>query len=116
MREREHAHVRIAREPSDLGGRCMQRLVGPLLLLGREGRLVHEQVCSLGRREDDLRRPGVAREHELAARPRRAEHLSRLHLAPVSSHHGLAGLKAPEQGSFGNAERARRLDVEASRP
>jgi hypothetical protein len=116
VREREHAHVRRTGELRHLGRGRMQRLVRPLLLLRCERRLVHEQVGSLGRLEDDPGRARVPRDDHFPAGPRRPEHLFGPDLAPVRRRHGLAALKAPEERAFRHAERARRLDVETAGP
>ena len=116
VREGEHAHVRRPRELRDLCRGRVQRLVGTLLLLGREGRFVHEQVGALRGFEHHPSRPRVSSDHHLAARPRRAEHLGGLHLGPAGARDGLACLEAAEERPLGHAEGPGGLDVEAAGP
>jgi hypothetical protein len=116
VRQREHADVGRPRELRDLDGGRVQGLVGPLLLLGGEGRFVHEQVSRMRRLENDTRRSGVPRQHDLAPRPRRAEDLGGLDFAAVDRRDRVAPLEEAEERPFGNAEGTRRLDVEAAGP
>jgi hypothetical protein len=94
----------------------VERPVGARLLLGREGRLVHEQI-GLARHLEYLgRRPGVACEHDLATGPRRPEHLRGSHATAVGKLDGLAALQPAEERALRNAERLRGLEVEATGP
>ena len=113
--QREHADAGGARQLRDVDCGGVQGLVRARLFLGRERRLVHEQVGSLGRLEDDTRRTGVSRQDDLTPWPRRPEHLARLHLAPVGGGDGLAPLEPPEERPLRHPERPRRFHVEASR-
>lgn len=93
----------------------MGRLGCPLPLGGGEGGLVHEDVglpCDL---EDGAGRSGVTREHDLATRPRRPEHLGRRNRCPVCERNRLAPLQESEERPFGDTERLRRVDIEAPR-
>jgi hypothetical protein len=116
VRQREHLHARRTGELRDVDRRRVERLVGSLLLLVGKGCLVDEHVGLTGGVEDYPRRAGVTGHDDLPALTRGAEHLARQHLAAVRGRDGLAGLKAAEERSLRNAERACGVDVEAPRP
>jgi hypothetical protein len=115
MREREQGHVGVARQLGSLERRRVRRLAGPLPLLVEKGGLVDEHVRLARRLEDDRGRGGVARQHELAAGPRRAEHhVRRDHPILVQ----LDRLAPLEQAALRrlDAEAVGRVDVEAAGP
>ena len=116
VREREQAHPCRLRQRGRAGARRVERLVGARSFLFGERRLVHEEVSLLGHLEGFRRRSGIARDDDLPARPRRAEHLLRPHLAASGEPHGLPGLEEPEERALGHAQRACGLDVEAPGP
>jgi hypothetical protein len=91
----------------------MKRLVGPGLLLGRERRLVHEQVGVAGHFEHLERRPCITGEHDLATGARRSEHLLGSHVAPVRKVDRLPALEPPEERALRNPQRLGGLEVEA---
>jgi hypothetical protein len=96
-------------------GRVARLLRADLLLVG-EGAVVNEDLGILSNLEDRPGRPRVACEHDLPAPPRRPEHLLWPDLDAVVQGHPLAALERAEERPGGNAERGRRLDVEAARP
>jgi hypothetical protein len=65
--------------------------------------------------EELLGRPRIAGEDQRAARAGLADDRVRAHDRAASERHGLATLEPPEQGPLGNAELARRVDVEPAR-
>jgi putative nucleotidyltransferase with HDIG domain len=93
----------------------MQRLLGPLGLLRREGRFVDEDVRVLCRVQHGRGRTGIAGDHDAAPRARRAEHLFRSDNVPSGELHRLAALELPEQRSGRNAERHGSFHVESAR-
>ena len=94
----------------------MKRLVGPGLLLGRERRLMHEEI-RLSRDLEHLERgPRIASEDDLPARARGPKHLLGTHAASVRKLDGLPTLELSEKWALRNAERAGRLEIEAARP
>ena len=113
MRERKQANPRLTGDESCFAGRRVERLAGPLSLVGQEGRLVDEQVRAGGRIHDRRRRSGVAGEHDLPPRSRRAEHLHRDDLRPVREGHRLAPLEETPLTSVGDPECVRGVHVEA---
>ena len=93
----------------------MKRLVGPGLLLGRERRLMHEEI-RLSRDLEHLERGArIAGEDDLPARARGPEHLLGAHAASVRKLDGLPTLELSEEWALRDAERARRLEIEAAR-
>lgn len=116
MRQGKHAHTRGSGEPCRAGGRRVSGLVGPRALLLGEGRLVDEDVRVPGDLEDARCGSRVAREDDLAPRPRRPEHLLGANLAPVRELDALARLEAAEERALGHAQRPSGLDVEAAGP
>jgi hypothetical protein len=73
---------------------------------------VHENVGVTRRLEYDSRGTRVACEHDLPPRPRWTEDLMGPNRAPIRELDRLAGLQTAKQGSLGNAEACRGLDVE----
>src|SRR5690606_36243920 len=71
--EREQAHLGLGRQPCRLRRRRMAGLLRAVALLLGERRLVDEQVGLVRRDAELLARRGVARQHDLAARARRAD-------------------------------------------
>ncbi len=116
VREGEHASSGGGCELGRARGGRMQRLVGALALLVRERRLVHEQIGIASRFENRAGRTGVPREYDLPAGTGRPEHLIRAHRRPVWELDRLPTLQSPEERSFRNAERLRRLEVESPGP
>jgi hypothetical protein len=113
--EGQHLHSCRTGELGGTRGCRVQGLVGPFLLLGRERRLVDENIRLLCHVEHLPRGAGISGQNDLAPRPRRAQHLvgdDRLTRGDV---HRLAGLQSPEERPLGDAEGAGSLDVEASR-
>jgi hypothetical protein len=81
--------------PGELGGaesRRVERVVRTRAFLGGEGGLVHEDIGVPGCIKDRPCRTGIAREHDLSARPRSAEHLIRDYRCPAGHGDRLAGL------------------------
>ncbi len=116
MREREQPHLG---EPCDLrrlGRGRMERLTGAFLLLGREGRLVHEQVGMVRRLDDARRGCRVAGEHDLSAGPPRPEHRVGRDHAPVGERQRLASLEDAPLPPGWDADRIGGVHVEAPRP
>ena len=115
VRQRQHLH---AGSPCQLGcagrGR-VQGLVCPLLLLGGESRLVHEDVRLLSHVEHLRRGARVPGQDDLAPRSRRAQHLFGDDSTAAGQVNCLAGLQASEERPLEDAEGAGSLDVEAPR-
>jgi hypothetical protein len=116
MCEDEHADARRPRKLGRVKGGRVEGLVGPLALLRGEGRLVDEHVSLVRRLEHRTGGPGVPREHDLASRPRRPQHVLRAHHAPLPQLDRLARLEPSEERALRDAERQRALDVEAPWP
>ena len=113
VREGQHLHSRRLREPCSTGRGRVQRLVGPLLLLGGKGRLVDENVrlpCHVEHFARGTRIPG---QDDLSPGPRRAQHLVGHDLRTGRQVDCLSVLQPPEERPLGNAERTRCPDVEA---
>ena len=94
----------------------MQGLVCPLLLLGGEGRLVHEDVRLPSHVEHLRRGARIPGQDDFAPSPRWAQHLFGHHGAAPGHVNRLTGLQASEERPLGDAEGAGGLDVEAPRP
>jgi hypothetical protein len=92
----------------------MKRLIRPRLLLGREGRLVDEEIGLAGGFQNLPAGPCIAGEHDLSPGARRAEHLLGRRRAALRKLHGLTGLQTTEKGSLRNTQLACFLDVEAT--
>jgi len=116
VRERQHLHAGSTRQLSGAGRSRVQGLVCPLLLLGGEGRLVHEDVRLPSHIEHLRRRARIPGQDDLAPGPRRAQHLFGDNRTAAGHDHRLAGLQASEERPLGDAERAGGLDVKAPRP
>jgi putative nucleotidyltransferase with HDIG domain len=114
--ERKHLHAGRAGKLSDVDGGRMQRLVGSLLFLGGERRLVDEEIGFARRLEHDARRPGIAGQHDLSPRTGRSQHLVGPDLPTVRRGDRFAGLEPSEQRALRDPERPRSLHVEAPRP
>ena len=115
VRKRAHAHLGRPRQLRDLGGGRVQRLVGALLLFRGERGLVDKEVGALRRLEDYPRGTRIAGDDHFATGPGRSEHLLGLHLPAVGTRDRLPGLESTEERPLRHAERAGRLDVEATR-
>jgi hypothetical protein len=115
VREGQHLHSCRARQLGGAGRCRVQGLVCPFLLLGREGRLVDEDVGLLCHVEHLPAGAGISGQNDLASGPRRAQHLVGDDRPTGGDVDGLAGLQAPEERPLGNAEGAGGLDVEAPR-
>ena len=116
VRQRQHLHAGRTRQLGGAGRGRVQGLVCALLLLGGEGRLVHEDVRLPSHVEHLRRRARIPCQDDLAAGPRRAQHLFGDDRTPTGHVNRLAGLQASEERPFGDAEGAGGLDVEAPRP
>ena len=116
MREGKQLDVGVPRQLRRLEGRRVRGLASPVAFLVEKGRLVDEHVGSPRRFQHGGRDRRVACEHELAAGARRAEHGVGRDRAPVRQRYRLAVLELAAVRTRGNAERVRRLDVEAPRP
>jgi hypothetical protein len=104
VRQRQHLHAGRPRELSGAGGGRVQSLVCPLLLLGGESRLVHEDVRLSSHVEHLPRGARIPGQDDLAPRPRRAQHLFGDDRTAAGHVNRLAGLQASEERPLGDAE------------
>jgi hypothetical protein len=116
VRERQHLHAGRTRQLGRAGRGRVQGLICPLLLLGGEGRLVHEDVRLPSDVEHLRRRARVPGQDDLAPSAWRAQHLFGDDRAAAGHVNCLAGLQPSEERPLGDAEGASGLDVEATRP
>jgi hypothetical protein len=93
----------------------MERLVGPCLLFRRKRGLVHKEVGFASRLQHLARRTCVAGENDLATGARRPQHLLGSHGASVRKLDACAALQPAEERPLRDAERLRRVEVEAAR-
>jgi hypothetical protein len=113
VRQRDKRDLGGTRDLRGVGRRRVRGLLGTRSLVFAEGRLVDEQVGRARGLEDRPRRGGVPRQHDLAARPRLAQHHVRRDDGTVGERHRVAPLQSPALRPGRHAERIRRLDVEA---
>src|SRR3954453_16334097 len=111
VRQREQAHLRVARQRRRLARGRVPGLSRALGLLVGERRLVDEHVGLVGGDGELARRPGIARDDDLATSPLRADDLLGAHAVDR-----LALLQAAEIGPGRHPEPRRDLGVEAPRP
>src|SRR2546425_2888678 len=90
----------------------MPRLLGPLLLLLPERRLVNQEIGPLRRIDDRRAGPRVTGEHHQPPRTLRSHNPLGTHGPPVRQSDCLAPLQLPPQVSFRNAGRPRLLRIE----
>lgn len=116
MREDEHPDLGATRHLGRLRGRRVPGLVRALPLLLGEAGVVDEHVGVGGDVEHRAGGARVARQDDLPARTGGPEHLVRAHLPAAADGDRLPALEPSEERPGRNAQRARRLDVEAARP
>jgi hypothetical protein len=116
VREGEHLHPSEPGKLGRAGRRGMKGLVGPILLLGRKGRLMDEEIGLSRDLQHLAARPCVAGDDDLSSRARRAEHLFGRHRAALRKPNRLARLQTSEERPLRDAELQRLVDVEAARP
>ncbi len=114
VREGEEAHARLLPDLRGLHRRRVARLVRTCPLLVGERGVVDEDVGGARDLEHRARRARVAREHDLPPRAGRPEHLLRVHPASLFEDDDLAALEGAVARARLDAQRPRRLDVEAT--
>ena len=116
VREREQLHAGFAGDEGGLAGCRVPGLARPLALLGKEGRLVDQEVCT-GRRVDDrTRRRRIAREDDLPSGAWLAENVFRRDHPSVRERHALAPLEEPALAPVRYPEAGCFVHVEPPRP
>jgi hypothetical protein len=115
VRQREHLHAGRTRQLGGAGRGRVQGLICPLLLLGGESRLVHEDVRLPSHVEHLRRRARIPGQDDLAPTPRRTQHLFGDDRTAAGHVNRLTCLQASEERPLGDAEGPGGLDVEAPR-